>query len=71
LRAKSTSSVSKTSISTFASFSVACRRKACRSWAVKRVFCLRTGWFTTPTTTRSNTRAARAMMSMWPFVTGS
>ena len=35
---------------------MACRRKAFRSSAVKSVFALRTGWFTTPTTTRSKTR---------------
>src|SRR4051812_4554413 len=71
LRAKSTRSVSNTSTSTFSSFSVACRRNSLRSAAVNRVVGLRTGWFTTPTTTRSNTRAARWMMSTWPYVTGS
>ena len=29
------------------------------------------GWRTTPTTTSSNSRAARRMMSRWPSVTGS
>jgi hypothetical protein len=29
------------------------------------------GWRTTPTTTESNSVAARRMMSTWPSVTGS
>ena len=44
---------------------------AFRSSAVNSVFSLRTGRLTTPTTTRSNTRAVRVMMSMCPLVTGS
>ena len=39
--------------------------------AVNNVFCLRTGWLTTPTMTRSKILAVRLMMSMCPFVTGS
>src|SRR5204863_837001 len=70
-RAKSTRSVSKTSTSTLSSFSVACRRNSLRSAAEKSVVGLRTGWFTTPTTTRLTTRAALAMMSTCPYVTGS
>jgi hypothetical protein len=42
-----------------------------RSSALNSVSFLRTGWFTTPTTTLSNTLAARPMMSRWPIVIGS
>ena len=70
-RANSTSRLEKTSTSTLARSAVASLMKLCRSSAVKSVFCLRTGWLTTPTTTLSKTREARVMMSMWPLVTGS
>src|SRR3954453_23659679 len=69
--AKSTISVSKGSTSTFGRFCTSALMKATRSSALKSVFCLRTGWFTTATTTLSNTRDARLMMSRWPSVTGS
>ena len=44
---------------------------ALRSSAVNSVFSLRTGLLTTPTTTLSNTLAARVITSRWPLVTGS
>ena len=70
-RAKSTSRVSKAFTCTLPSFPTSASRKATRSSALNTVFFLRTGWLTTPTTTLSNTCAARPMMSRWPWVTGS
>src|SRR5215213_7518296 len=70
-RAKSTSRLSKGFTCT-CGYSVSCSSmNETRSSAVKIVFCLRTGWLTTPTTTLSNTFAARPMMSRWPIVIGS
>src|SRR5680860_1338196 len=70
-RAKSTRRVSKDFTCTLPSFSVSAWTNATRSSAVNTVCFLRTGWLTTPTTTLSNTEAARPMMSRWPRVTGS
>src|SRR5919112_1066171 len=70
-RAKSTSRLSKGFTCT-CGYSVSCSSmNETRSSASKIVFCLRTGWLTTPTTTLSNTFAARPMMSRWPIVIGS
>src|SRR5215213_9911774 len=70
-RAKSTSRVSKAFTCT-CGYSVSCSSmNDTRSAALNRVCCFRTGRFTTPTTTLSNTLAARPMMSRWPKVTGS
>src|SRR5215212_6735467 len=70
-RAKSTSRLSKGFTCTCAYSVTWSSMNATRSSAGKIVFCLRTGWLTTPTTTLSNTFAARPMMSRWPIVTGS
>ena len=69
--ANSTSRLDMTLTSTFSRSAVASSMNALRSSAVNSVFCLRTGWLTTPTITRSNTREVRVMMSTWPLVTGS
>src|SRR4051812_10942811 len=70
-RANSTTNVSKAFTCTFGISEVALSMKPMRSSAVKRVFCLRTGWLTTATRTFSKTSAVRRMMSTCPNVTGS
>ena len=70
-RANSTTRVSKGFTCTLAISATSAWMNATRSSAVKRVFCLRTGWLTTATITLSNTSEARRMMSRWPNVTGS
>ena len=70
-RANSTSRLEKICTSTLARSAVASSMKALRSSAVNRVFSLRIGLLTTPTTTRSKTSEVRVMMSRWPLVTGS
>jgi hypothetical protein len=45
--------------------------EAQRSSVENSVLPLRTGWLTIATTTSSNSSAARAMTSRWPFVIGS
>ena len=69
-RAKSTTSSEKTSSSTFGTSASASRRNATRS-SIENIVSLWRGAPTTPTTTRSNTAAARVTMSRWPSVTGS
>src|SRR5205085_204277 len=70
-RAKSTRSVSKAFTCTLPKSWTSASMNSTRSAAGNTGVCLRTGWFTTPTTTLSNTSAARLMMSTWPSVTGS
>ena len=59
-RAKSTTSVSKVFTCTLASSAISAWMNADALSASNRVFCLRTGWFTTATITLSNTARARA-----------
>ena len=70
-RAKSTTRYQRVLPAHWRISAVAAWMNSTRSSAVKSVFCLRTGWFTTATITWSNTSAARRMMSRWPSVTGS
>ena len=70
LCANSTTSSEKTSTSTLSRCESAPLRKSTRS-STENIVSLCLGSRTTPTTTRSNTAAAREMTSTWPFVTGS
>src|SRR3954451_21769170 len=70
-RAKSTSRLSKGFTCTCGYSDTCSWMNAVRSSALNNVFCLRTGWLTTPTITLSNTLAARPMISRCPIVTGS
>src|SRR3954449_7921708 len=69
--ANSTISTSNEAERTLRRCSVASSMKLSRSSVENNVPPLRTGWLTTATTTSSNSAAARAMTSRWPFVIGS
>src|SRR3954447_22824026 len=69
--ANSTMSTSNDEDRTFGRCSVASSMKLSRSSVENSVPPLRTGWLTIATTTSSNSAAARAMTSRWPFVIGS
>src|SRR3954454_16105172 len=69
--ANSTISTSNEAERTLPRCSVASSMKLSRSSVENSVAPLRTGWLTIATTTSSNSAAARAMTSRWPFVIGS
>src|SRR3954471_4562525 len=70
-RAKSTTSVSNVFTCTLGSSATCASMNPTRSSALKSVFCLRTGWFTTATITLPNTPEQRWTPSRCPNVTGS